>query len=345
MNLHTELSDLNQVFSGSNPSIGPETNPADNLIDRRQEDNFPQPQIASDCYADDQALTCFEAFDATPPAATVSMPPKQARAAHLLGKRAIRGLKRGKVVNLAPKSARRTGRARGLKPAKPARVARARAVHSHSSHGGARKAADDGGGSSGGGGSDDEPPRRRRKPTPKRRWPRQIEVGWCWRYQFPSHMGRKIAPGERNFASSAAWMVAVIGPKHDRQSGTARTVRAVSSGRITEVVLGERVETHANIPISFYRFKTGDAEGALMSRAERRRAGRHAARESSSPWSPPAPPHGGVVGTLEDGRAWSVRFPTTGEAEYFLTILGPPPASEERLQAALRVMAKGLRHD
>ncbi len=31
-------------------------------------------------------------------------------------------------------------------------------------------------------------------------------------------------------------------------------------------------------------------------------------------------------------------------AERFLSILGPPPASEERLQAAFKVMGRALRH-
>jgi hypothetical protein len=84
-------------------------------------------------------------------------------------------------------------------------------------------------------------------------------------------------------------------------------------------------------------------------RAARRRASRQgqgSGASGTSAWTPPdsGPPHGGVIGTLDDGRAWVVRFPTTGEAERFLFILGPPPASEERLQAALKVMGRGLRH-
>src|ERR1700722_11135704 len=82
-------------------------------------------------------------------------------------------------------------------------------------------------------------------------------------------------------------------------------------------------------------------QGSVMNRAERRRAARHAARGSVS-WEPP--PHGCVVGTLDDGRAWIVRFPTTSEAEQFLEILGPPPATEARLQTALKIMGKGARH-
>jgi hypothetical protein len=101
-----------------------------------------------------------------------------------------------------------------------------------------------------------KPSRRRRcKPERKRRGPRQIEVGWTRFNQFPSSMGRKVAPGECNFASSAALMVAVIGPKHDQQTGSIRTVRSVSTGKVTTVVLGALVETHERVPISFYKFR------------------------------------------------------------------------------------------
>jgi hypothetical protein len=71
------------------------------------------------------------------------------------------------------------------------------------------------------------------------------------------------------------------------------------------------------------------------SRASRRRAARGQGPQDE-------PPHGGVFGTLDDGRPWSVLFSTTVEAERFLILLGPPPASLERLQAALRVMKRGL---
>ena len=70
-------------------------------------------------------------------------------------------------------------------------------------------------------------------------------------------------------------------------------------------------------------------------RASRRRAARGQ--------EPPDQPYGGVFGTLDDGRAWAVRFSTTAEAERFLTLLGPPPATEDRLRAALRIVGKGLR--
>jgi hypothetical protein len=133
--------------------------------------------------------------------------------------------------------------------------ATARATHSHASHGGARKAAADDGGDGGDGDGGKPPSRRRRKPERKRRGPRQIEVGWTRFYRFPSSMGRKVAPGECNFASSPALQVAVIGPKHDQQTGSIRTVRSVSSGKVTTVVLGALVETHESVPISFYTFR------------------------------------------------------------------------------------------
>jgi hypothetical protein len=84
-------------------------------------------------------------------------------------------------------------------------------------------------------------------------------------------------------------------------------------------------------------------------RAARRRASRQrqgSGASGTSAWTLPdsGPPHGGVIGTLDDGRAWVVRFPTTEEAGRFLSILGPPPASEERLRAALKVMGRGLHH-
>ena len=42
--------------------------------------------------------------------------------------------------------------------------------------------------------------------------------------------------------------------EHDQQSGTVRTVCSVSTRKSTRVVLGECIETHARIPISFYKF-------------------------------------------------------------------------------------------
>jgi hypothetical protein len=84
------------------------------------------------------------------------------------------------------------------------------------------------------------------------------------------------------------------------------------------------------------------AELMSAARAERRRAARHAAR-GSGPWLPPASEYGGVFGTFTDGKVWSVHFPTTGEAKRFLTILGPPPATIDRIQAAVKIV-KGERH-
>lgn len=78
-------------------------------------------------------------------------------------------------------------------------------------------------------------------------------------------------------------------------------------------------------------------------RAARRRHARSSGIRAPNP-SDSGPPHGGVLGTLDDGRAWVAHFPTTGEAEPFLSILGPPPASEERQRAALKFMGRGLRH-
>jgi hypothetical protein len=86
----------------------------------------------------------------------------------------------------------------------------------------------------------------------------------------------------------------------------------------------------------------------MSKRAARRRLANH--RRRPRPWEVRADPrnnsgeYGGVFGTLNDGKAWIVRFPTTGDAERFLSILGPPPATEERLQAALKLMGKGVRH-
>ena len=59
----------------------------------------------------------------------------------------------------------------------------------------------------------------------------------------------------------------------------------------------------------------------------------------------PVGSHGGVIGRLDDGRHWTVLFPSDEEARRFLILLGPPPASEARLQAALYAMGKGaIRH-
>lgn len=197
----------------------------------------PSPDISTSAYADDGWTPDFEPSLASVGGSLPRGAAGDAVAASRCGKAII------KVMRKAFLTKERKARARPLK-----RAARARAIHSHTAHGGARKAGDDGDG-------DGEPPRRRRKPKPKRCGPRRVETGWCRFYQFPSHMGRKIAPGQCNYASSAALQVAVIGPKYDRQSGTVRTVRSVSSGKSTTVVLGERVETHARIPISFYKFK------------------------------------------------------------------------------------------
>lgn len=207
------------------------------------------PAISTDAYGDDVWPPGFEG------SSSASVPASHAPAAQRLGARVIRSLKKGKATNLAVKPVRFAK----PRPVKPARAARARAAHSHAAHGGSRKANDDGSSDSG----DDGPPRRR-KPKPKRRGPRQIETGWARFNQFPSHMGRKIAPGECNYASSAALQVAVIGPKHDRQSGSPQNVRSVSSGKITTVVLRECVETHARIPISFYKFKRISSSHEVM---------------------------------------------------------------------------------
>lgn len=74
----------------------------------------------------------------------------------------------------------------------------------------------------------------------------------------------------------------------------------------------------------------------MRARAARRREARGFSAE---------PPQGGVFGRLDDGRFWTVRFPTAEESRRFLSLLGPPPASEDRLQAALNAMGKGsIRH-
>ena len=71
-------------------------------------------------------------------------------------------------------------------------------------------------------------------------------------------------------------------------------------------------------------FDPVEYEAARAKREARRRAARAAARGAASRQTPP---HGGVFGTLDDGRPWSVLFPTNAEAERFLKILGPPPAT------------------
>jgi hypothetical protein len=156
VNLHTDLSDLNQAFSGSNPSIEAETNPADNLVDRRQDANFPQPQITP--YLDENAW-CEVVSPAPHPdhSAAASTSSEHAASAQQLGEHVIERLRMGKATKLPspmkpvrPRiTVRRSSQSRSLKPV---RAARARAVHSHSAHGGARKAGDDGDG------GDGEPP-------------------------------------------------------------------------------------------------------------------------------------------------------------------------------------------
>jgi hypothetical protein len=82
-------------------------------------------------------------------------------------------------------------------------------------------------------------------------------------------------------------------------------------------------------------------------RSERRREAREGRRgrraQSPGAWTPPdaEPRHGGVVGRLDDGRFWTVFFAEHDKAVQFLTILGPPPATEERLNAALKAVGKG----
>ena len=117
--------------------------------------------ISTTDYADDGPPPNFEA----PAFIAALTPPEHAAGAQRLGDYVIRRLRKGKATNLARKPVRLT-RPHQSQSIKPVRVARARAVHSHTSHGGARKAGDDG---------DGEPPRRRRKHKPRRRGPRQIE--------------------------------------------------------------------------------------------------------------------------------------------------------------------------
>jgi hypothetical protein len=84
------------------------------------------------------------------------VPTEHARRAQHVGRRVIRRLRVGKATDLSPKPRRVSSPPVALK-----RTARARAVHSHASHGGVRKAADDGGGSSDGGGN---PPFHKHEP-------------------------------------------------------------------------------------------------------------------------------------------------------------------------------------
>jgi hypothetical protein len=86
-----------------------------------------------------------------------------------------------------------------------------------------------------------------------------------------------------------------------------------------------------------------------MNRAERRRAANP--RRRPRPWEPPADPrnksgdYGGVTGILDDGRVWAVHFATTAEARRFLSILGPPPATEAGLRSAARKFGRELKLD
>jgi hypothetical protein len=70
----------------------------------------------------------------------------------------------------------------------------------------------------------------------------------------------------------------------------------------------------------------------MSNRAERRRAAHEARRE---------PQHGAVYGQLDTGEVWSVLFPTTREAQTFLRLLGPPPATRARLNSAMRRLRGG----
>src|ERR1700733_14463353 len=92
--------------------------------------------------------------------------------------------------------------------------------------------------------------RRATRPRP----PKRMQTGWCRFQQFPSKMGIKIAPGTENYARSNQLMVAVIGPRHDQRTGVTCSVRSVA-GNVTRVILGERLETHNRLPISFYAHK------------------------------------------------------------------------------------------
>jgi hypothetical protein len=84
--------------------------------------------------------------------------------------------------------------------------------------------------------------------------PKRMQTGWCRFQQFPTKMGIKINPGARFYAKSSELMVAIAGPRHDRRTGIECSVRSVS-GNLSRVVWGERLETYAHPPISFYKFK------------------------------------------------------------------------------------------
>ena len=90
----------------------------------------PPPAIATGDFGDD-GPPGFEG------SSSASVPASHAPAAQRLGERVIRRLKKGKATNLAAKP----------RPVKPARAARARAIHSHTPHGSSRKANDNGNGS------------------------------------------------------------------------------------------------------------------------------------------------------------------------------------------------------
>jgi hypothetical protein len=77
-----------------------------------------------------------------------------------------------------------------------------------------------------------------------------------------------------------------------------------------------------------------------MNRSERRKARNNyaAARHHRQTLDP-----AGVVGVLDDSRAWSAMFASPAEARSFLKALGPPPASEERLRTALRMFGQELK--
>jgi hypothetical protein len=148
-----------QAFSASNPSIETETNSSSiNLIDEwarsergdhrviaadlriEQEcaeldrETSAEPSVKEAYTADpaDISAKCHadtSSWYRTPPSGGPSLARCRARAARLKAKR----------MAAIPRA----------KPVRQGRVARARAVHSHAAHGGARKAADDGSGSDG----------------------------------------------------------------------------------------------------------------------------------------------------------------------------------------------------
>jgi hypothetical protein len=75
-----------------------------------------------------------------------------------------------------------------------------------------------------------------------------------------------------------------------------------------------------------------------------RRASRQAERIKTSSLASAAPEerlHGAVFGRLDNGDYWAVHFPTTDEAERFLRLLGPPPATKARLDAAMAALREG----